>query len=127
MDWTPKGKKPVLWVCPNEPIIAKGRAIRGGVPVCWPWFGAHPSDSSKPMHGSARVASWDFVSFEGETLSLRHDDESGLSATIKVTVGKTLEIVLETVNKGSSEVKFNAGLHTYFGDRRTRKASHKRF
>ena len=57
-QWTPRGAKPVLfmsgksWFEPNKPI-------RGGVPVCFPWFGPKPDS---PAHGFARIRSWELVS-----------------------------------------------------------------
>jgi glucose-6-phosphate 1-epimerase len=46
MHWQPKSaSEPVLWLSSNARFMP-GRSIRGGVPVCWPWFGAHPTDSS---------------------------------------------------------------------------------
>jgi glucose-6-phosphate 1-epimerase len=55
IDWHPKFlAEPVLWLSSNARYV-KGRSIRGGVPICWPWFGAHPTDSTFCPHGFARV------------------------------------------------------------------------
>ena len=43
---TPHGEKPLLWISPNA-SYSLGKAIRGGIPVCWPWFGPHPTDRQK--------------------------------------------------------------------------------
>jgi len=58
LTWHPKSQQePVLWVSKLAQYIS-GKAIRGGVPICWPWFGAHPADSCLPGHGFARVVPW---------------------------------------------------------------------
>ena len=58
MHWQPKSAtQPVLWLSSNA-RYTEGRSIRGGIPICWPWFGAHPTDSSYCPHGFARVIPW---------------------------------------------------------------------
>src|SRR5690242_14069770 len=57
MAFQPHGQPPVLWVSKYS-AYAPGKAIRGGIPVCWPWFGPHPTDSSKPAHGFVRTKPW---------------------------------------------------------------------
>ena len=58
MHWQPKAAtQPVLWLSSNA-RYTEGRSIRGGIPICWPWFGAHPTDSSYCPHGFARVIPW---------------------------------------------------------------------
>lgn len=47
----------LLWVSPTAVYNAE-KPVRGGVPVCWPWFGAHPTEESKPAHGFVRNAPW---------------------------------------------------------------------
>ncbi|MDX8403129.1 MAG: D-hexose-6-phosphate mutarotase, partial [Mariprofundaceae bacterium] len=60
MTWAPKGEEPVIWMSPVA-TLAYGKSIRGGVPICWPWFGAHASAASFPGHGFARTVPWDVV------------------------------------------------------------------
>lgn len=50
LEWTPRGRDPVLYLSPRA-VFREGRAIRGGVPVCWPWFGVHETDPSLPACG----------------------------------------------------------------------------
>jgi glucose-6-phosphate 1-epimerase len=111
---------PVLWMSP-EAVFAEGKAIRGGIPICWPWFGNHPSGSpEKPAHGVARIRLW-------EVRESRVDDagrvrlklelprkESDLSLSLEVLVGAALELRLTTGNKGDAPVALTAALHTYF-------------
>jgi D-hexose-6-phosphate mutarotase len=127
VSWQPKTQtKPVLWV--SELVkFQKGKAIRGGVPICWPWFGAHPANASLPSHGYARITPWELTSVQtlsnGATelnLILGKTDLSQLHwqaevhLELKITVGDTLVIALTTVNKSEHEVTFTEGLHTYF-------------
>jgi glucose-6-phosphate 1-epimerase len=57
--YTTKGK-PLLWLSPNCDFTP-GIALRGGIPVCLPWFGPHPTDSTKPKHGFARNREWQLI------------------------------------------------------------------
>lgn len=128
MSWQPKSQsRPVLWVS-ELAKFQQGKAIRGGVPICWPWFGAHPSNAlSLPGHGYARITPWELTSVRtlgnGATelnLSLGESDLcdahwcADVRLTLKVTIGETLEVALTTVNETDHEVTFTEGLHTYF-------------
>jgi D-hexose-6-phosphate mutarotase len=127
VSWRPKHQiEPVLWVS-KLAKFTPGKAIRGGVPICWPWFGAHPSQTSLPGHGYARITPWELKSVEtlanGTTelnLSLGKSDLSKLHwqtevhLELKIAVGVTLEITLTTVNKSDHDVTITEGLHTYF-------------
>src|SRR5262249_45311261 len=53
----PAGQKPVLFLS-KEAVFQPGKAIRGGVPIIFPWFGPRASDSKSPAHGFARTQSW---------------------------------------------------------------------
>ncbi|MBY4677238.1 D-hexose-6-phosphate mutarotase [Marinobacterium arenosum] len=118
LHFRPAGQRPVLWLTdqPQRP----GRALRGGVPLCWPWFGNHPSDPSQPPHGLARTALWDI-----ETVHL--DQHGGrwrlspqtplwpglqLSQFVDVVDGQ-LSIRLETLNQSDRAVTISQALHSY--------------
>jgi glucose-6-phosphate 1-epimerase len=127
LSWQPKSQsKPVLWLS-DLVKFQQGKAIRGGVPICWPWFGAHTSQASLPGHGFARITHWDFTSVQilanGATVLDLSLGKSDLSTThwhgnvrlkLRVTIGDTLEIVLMTMNESKHEITFTEGLHTYF-------------
>jgi glucose-6-phosphate 1-epimerase len=122
----PRGEEPVIWLSPHTKF-APGKSIRGGVPICWPWFGAHKTDSKLPGHGFARTVPWEI--FETKALPdgstyLRFDlIESDVtralwphpsSVHLEVTVGKALRAELVTHNAGSAAFELGEALHTYF-------------
>ena len=70
LAWKPVEEDEVIWLS-NDANFAAGKSVRGGIPLCWPWFGAHESNSSFPAHGFARTVLWQVtntrVLSEGET------------------------------------------------------------
>lgn len=127
MAWQPKSQKnPVLWLSNNARYVL-GRSIRGGIPICWPWFGAHPTDGTLCPHGFARVMPWQLIDAEtvknGATrlvLQMLEPAESKRQLsypyllTITITVGDTLRIDLATTNKADHPFMVGEALHTYF-------------
>jgi glucose-6-phosphate 1-epimerase len=131
--WQPRGAKIVLFVA-SRAVYAPGKAIRGGVPLIFPWFGPHATDKSKPMHGFARSRAWRVTATDTApdgtvTLELGLDDDDAtralwphpFRARYRVTVGDTLGLSLAVANTGKAPFTFEAALHTYFtvGDVRT--------
>src|SRR5262245_44139573 len=57
LSFQARGERPVLWLSAHSQYQA-GRPIRGGIPICWPWFGPHETDPARPAHGFARTARW---------------------------------------------------------------------
>ncbi len=111
---------PVLWMSP-EAVFAEGKAIRGGIPICWPWFGNHPSGSpEKPAHGVARIRMWEVKETgvdDAGRVRLRlamPGKESDLALTLEIVVGSALELRLTTENTGDAPEAMTAALHTYF-------------
>lgn len=125
-DWHPTGHGPRLWLSSASRYTADA-AIRGGVPICFPWFGAHPTNPTAPAHGFARVTAWDLVSAQDDgsevTLVLRLTERSLPSlpmawphrfvATYTVAVGARLGLSLEVVNQDDISITFEEALHTY--------------
>ena len=119
MEWTPARQKPVLFMS-NKAVFAEGEPIRGGLPVCWPWFGGR---EDLPSHGFARLRFWDFVrgedSAEGVELVFRLHGNGDLGwpypfeLTLNVHLGETLAVALEMKHLGESTVEISAALHTY--------------
>ena len=124
--WQPRGGAPVLFVA-SRAVYAPGKAIRGGVPLIFPWFGAHATDASKPMHGFARSRVWRITGTGSRPdgtveIELGLDDDEAtralwphpFRARYRVSVGDTLGMALEVANTGSAPFSFEAALHTYF-------------
>ena len=125
--WRPDGADPVIWVSADSQFHPD-KPIRGGVPICFPWFAAHATDASAPMHGFARLSEWTLGSVEdrdGEvhvSFTLTDDDRSRRSAwpypftaTYRITFGARLGLTLDVANTGTGPLTFEAALHTYFG------------
>ncbi|EHM47364.1 MAG: D-hexose-6-phosphate mutarotase [Yokenella regensburgei] len=120
LSWKPAGEEEVLWLS-NNTAFKDGVAIRGGVPVCWPWFGP-AAQQGLPAHGFARNLPW--------VLKAHNEDENGVALTFELQtteasrklwphdftlyarfkLGKTCEIELEA----HGEFETTSALHTYF-------------
>jgi glucose-6-phosphate 1-epimerase len=124
MEWQPIGHGPVLYCSPTA-VLREGKAIRGGIPVCWPWFNAHPTDSTKPAHGVARSRFWQLTGCrdEGESVELRFelkaDDatraiwDHDFHAIVEVRLGAELHVSLTSQNTGDTAFTETGALHTY--------------
>lgn len=123
LDYRQAGSEPLLYLSPLAQL-AGARAIRGGVPVCWPWFGPHPTDPSAPQHGIARTADWTLTACEptdaGLLVQLTGPTWQTLEVDARYLLGPTLEMTLTTRNRGSRPIGFSAALHSYLavGDAR---------
>ncbi|MFZ4805837.1 MAG: D-hexose-6-phosphate mutarotase [Hyphomicrobiaceae bacterium] len=121
LGWTPAGEGPLLWVSPMARLDA-AKAVRGGVPICWPWFADHPSDPQQPFHGLVRTLDWVPVTVTGGggttrlvfTLPDATNPALPLRPHLEVEVGRTLKISLSTHNGGAETVTLTEALHTYF-------------
>ncbi len=118
--WAPSGQPPVIWTS-DRSRFEPGVPIRGGVPVCFPWFGPDPSGEG-PLHGPVRVRPWDFAGWtaDGDDAVLTFELESGgtdglppVALRYTVTVGATLTLALRVENTGPAPLRFEEALHTY--------------
>lgn len=115
--WQPAGQpQPVIFTSPNA-VFAPGKAIRGGIPVIFPWFGPHPSDPKAPQHGLVRSAEWqlDKVERDGDAVALELSfglDDFAL--TYRAVFGTTLRLELAARNTARRAADFEEALHTYF-------------
>jgi D-hexose-6-phosphate mutarotase len=126
MTWQPAGQQPVIWVS-KLAKYAPGKSIRGGVPVCWPWFGPHASNPQFPGHGFARTVPWALVATKAlpdgrvrlEFELIQSDATRAQwphASTVRniITVGEELEVELVTTNTGTTPFQLGQALHTYF-------------
>lgn len=126
ISWQPKSQaKPVVWVS-RDAKMAAGKSIRGGAPVCWPWFGAHTSEASFPGHGYARTVPWNVIESGIEpngatrlTLRLQESDKTraqwnhDCNVDLTVIIGDTLRMEMTTENTGATDFVIGEALHTY--------------
>ena len=119
MQWTPIGHKPVIFMSPKA-VFAQGKALRGGIPICWPWFGKNTEDASLPSHGIARTALWQHAGTEtlenGAVriiLALPPTQELMPSGALIIELGTELLISLMTMDVQRT-MPFSAAMHTYF-------------
>jgi D-hexose-6-phosphate mutarotase len=126
MTYQPRGQEPVLWLS-GFAKFAPGKSIRGGVPVCWPWFGPHADDAKLPAHGFARTVMWEVLETRAEqdgstdirlglveTEVTRAQWPQASSVQMLITVGSELKVELVTRNLSSSPLVLGEALHTYF-------------
>jgi glucose-6-phosphate 1-epimerase len=124
LSWIPRGQDPVIWLSPVE-RLGTAKPVRGGTPVCWPWFAGHPSDPTKPAHGFVRTRlSIDGagISDNGAWLTLGVQTTAAdqvlwphqASAQLRVTLDEQLELSLGTTNTGEAPFTLSQALHTYF-------------
>ena len=127
VGWRPTGHQPVLWLSKHSTFEA-GAAIRGGIPICFPWFGAGPDGTLSPSHGFARLADWRLVGADrvGDdvtlTFELTRAGVGGLPGAehlptdarcrYAVRLGSDLDVAL-TVEAGETGFTSEQALHTY--------------
>jgi len=128
--WQPTGQEPVLFLSEHS-AFTPGKAIRGGVPICFPWFGGRTDGGPGPSHGFARTTPWE-VAFaallpdtgEGDRLQLTFVlaaselseslGFSGFRVAYELSIGRTLTMRLTVANFGEGPFHFEDALHAYF-------------
>ncbi len=124
MSYIPAGGSELFWMS-EKSDFEYGKAIRGGIPVCWPWFGDKPGEANK--HGYVRNEKWSVKAVaelkDGSTLlTLELTDKdlkfskAAFPFTVQMTfyIGKHLEVTLSACNQGTEPVETASALHTYF-------------
>lgn len=124
LEWTPEDHEKVLWLSKGAKFEPQ-QTIRGGLPVCWPYFASHPFTDDAPFHGFARRKNWALEKCEtdGDTTIVEFHYENDemdtywphpCTATLRYEIGKTLSIKLLTRNTGYSPFHLSQAFHTYF-------------
>lgn len=103
LSWKPAGEEEVLWLSNNTPF-KNGVAIRGGVPVCWPWFGP-AAQQGLPAHGFARNLPW--------TLKSHREDADGVALTFELTQSEETRKTLSRRPVNASPTTFSAPPSAY--------------
>lgn len=123
-EYAPTGQANLLFVSDAE-SFNQGSAIRGGVPVCWPWFGAHSKNNDAPAHGFARSQNWQYtlnndsdtrtdLTFWLETDASDANFPYRARVELFVSIGETLVMSLTTQNLGEDAFLISQALHSYF-------------
>jgi len=121
-----KNKPALLWLSETS-FFKEGKAIRGGIPICFPWFGPHKTDSSLPQHGFARTALWKVVleeEIDVDTtriqLQLTSTKESlelwehKFDIRLDIVVSSELHLKFIVTNTDTKPFEFTSALHSYF-------------
>lgn len=128
LSWRPAGQREVFWLSPQA--LPEPAAIRGGVPVCWPWFAKQGMPAGTMQHGPVRGLPWQIsavhaASDEEISLSLQPCAQAaleasfaalapGLQVSLRITLGQSLNQTLHTRNLGQKPFQLTQALHSYF-------------
>ncbi|MFV2054904.1 MAG: D-hexose-6-phosphate mutarotase [Thiohalomonadales bacterium] len=129
LSWIPAGADDVIWLSADA-TFAPGKSIRGGIPVCWPWFGAHENNKDYPAHGFARTELWQVtatqsisadetqITFTLDT-NQRDSDKQAMwpwptTVEYSLIIAKTLSLEVKTTNLSGQTITIGQALHTYF-------------
>ena len=125
-SWQPAGAAEAIFLsaCSHWQV---GRAIRGGIPICFPWFRAKADNAQAPAHGFVRTREWrlDSVTTEEDVAAIVTCSTESDALTCRwwphefrlvhrVTIGRTLRLELTATNTGAALLSFEEALHTYF-------------
>ncbi len=126
ISYRPADQHEMLWLSPMSKY-EQGKAIRGGIPVCFPWFGPHKKDEAKPQHGFARLMNWQVAQTavlpNGESfirMELFSSTETksywpyDFIAEMIFTIGKILTVSLKITNTSRIQFDYSCALHSYF-------------
>ncbi len=123
-SWKPAGKQEVFFVS-SQSRWEDGRAIRGGIPICFPWFGNKADDPKAPAHGFVRTKAWqiELIARVDDAVRVTMFTESNedtrkwwpaeFRAVYSVTFDSELSLELEVTNLGQAPVRFEEALHAY--------------
>lgn len=136
LSYQPHGEEPVIWLS-SQAGYQKGKAVRGGVPVCWPWFGdlrrnpaeiqgMHQGGPICPAHGLVREREWQLLGIDSEGPAVRLDFALDTSSEplsgwphaaelkLSILLDERLQMTLSTRNLGDSPLALSQALHSYF-------------
>ena len=119
LSFVPTGSDDLLWLSPTTSLPPK--AIRGGVPVCWPYFGKQGQPDDAIQHGHARISRWPLTDVKREAdgsvmlkLALPLRDGVPLELLMSLHIGRELRQSIDTLHRGDVPYRLTQALHTYF-------------
>ena len=123
LSWQPQGQRPVIWLS-ERAVFAQGQAVRGGIPLCWPWFGPREGHSA---HGFARTSLWHVRATHAlddgrVTIELGLQDsqasrgiwDHAFDLSLRCTIGQDLALDFSTHNRSTRAMSLTQALHSYF-------------
>lgn len=108
--------RPILFMS-QQAWLEDGKPIRGGVPICFPWFGGRNDAPHLPAHGTARITPWKLHAIVPQRSGLQlvfQWQSEGWSLVYSLVFGDQLRLELEVTNVSFQKQTFEAALHTYF-------------
>ncbi len=127
LSYQPAGESEDVMFLSAKAYYQDGKAIKGGAPICWPWFGADPEGKGRPGHGFVRNRGWNVVATEAlshgdikVTVGLDDTPETqaiwrhAFSLRQEIVIGDTLNLSLITRNTGKEALTITQAFHTYF-------------
>jgi glucose-6-phosphate 1-epimerase len=125
LGWQPTNEREVFWLSKNS-AYEQGKAIRGGIPLCWPWFGVHPNDSENKSgnHGFARGQLWQVdnidINEQGVEVSLSWQGQNmndlwpfACRLTQVLFFGQSFNQIFTMTNLSESDAYYTGALHSY--------------
>ncbi len=125
IDFTPLDQQAVIFTSESA-VYRQGKAIRGGIPICWPYFNAHPSEADFPSHGIARNRFWQLLSIDAQAdshtltfeMPIHEEDLKIIGGPCKLiatfVISDSLSVSLTTTNTGPEDLIIGGALHSYF-------------
>lgn len=127
---------PLIWLS-EQAAYKRGQGVRGGVPVCWPWFGnllrnpeavqaMHQQPAQAPAHGLVRSLDWQLLGIDsqddGVHLEFFYDSAAQPLADwphaaelhLRIRLDERLHIELSSRNLGDTPLAISQALHSYF-------------
>ncbi|UZE97396.1 D-hexose-6-phosphate mutarotase [Alkalimarinus alittae] len=126
LEFAPKDATPWLWLSPKA-VFQEGHPVRGGIPVCAPWFGVNHQDATKPKHGFVRTQDWQLINITEspsgvmklvfQFLSAKEDFSlfpHKFSLELTLLLSDHIDISFSVKNSSPIEMPFSWALHSYF-------------
>ena len=126
LSYRPHDAPHELMFLSQKALYQKGKAIRGGAPLCWPWFGADPENQGRPAHGFARTRLWQLLSTQSLSddttrvvLGLNDSPDTltlwphRFALKLEIVIGKTLKLTLSTHNLSEQPMSISQAIHSY--------------
>jgi glucose-6-phosphate 1-epimerase len=123
-SWKPADNDELLFIS-TKSRWQVGQAIRGGIPICFPWFRAKVNDPHAPAHGFVRTKMWQLESIvENDsgvavTMFTESDDQTRrwwpaeFRLVYRVMFGSELSLEMVCRNTGTTPLRYEEALHTY--------------